>query len=78
LIRLGSGDNGFEDIMNHAFFKDVDWELLLQRDNTDGAFEWWPEPPEFTIQDFQNEFPKSIYNLSQIKALYYGKDDDII
>lgn len=29
--RLGSGDNGLIDLKNHVFFKDIDWNLLINK-----------------------------------------------
>ena len=53
--RLGStpGDEGAEQIMQHPFFLDINWQLLLEKKAT-GLFE--PEMPKYTIQDFVDEF----------------------
>lgn len=32
--RLGSGPYGFDDIKNHPFFKDVDWDKIYNREIT--------------------------------------------
>ena len=46
LKRLGAGNKGLDDIMNHAFFKGIDWDQLILRRNDDDTFKWWPTPQD--------------------------------
>ncbi|XP_061379116.1 atypical protein kinase C isoform X2 [Danaus plexippus] len=53
--RLGCGDNGFLDIVNHPFFKSIEWEMLEQKQvvppfkpRLEGERDLANFPPEFT------------------------------
>jgi serine/threonine protein kinase len=45
LKRLGSspGAQGAQEIMNHSFFKDINWQNLYNKLQTGNGF--WPEKP---------------------------------
>ncbi|XP_022121672.2 atypical protein kinase C isoform X2 [Pieris rapae] len=53
--RLGCGDTGFRDIVNHPFFKSIEWEMLEQKQvvppfkpRLEGERDLANFPPEFT------------------------------
>ena len=75
--RLGStpGEQGAMEIMRHPFFEGIDWHALYNREYFQSAG-YWPEPPKYTIEDYQDAFPDSQLSNQQISKLYSGEDTD--
>lgn len=75
--RLGSaaGDQGALEIMSHKFFHNIDWEALIQKRNH-GQFAYWPKPPKYTIDDYQEAFQQTQLTDEQIYQIYYGDDEE--
>ena len=70
--RLGSkpGFEGTQEIMNHPFFLSINWEDLIAKKMT-GNFV--PDPPRYSIKDFEDEFTETEFTQMEINELYHGK-----
>ena len=70
--RLGSkpGNAGAYELMDHPFFKDIDWEKLERREPT-GSY--LPTPPKFRVSDFEQEFRETCFTESQIYDIFNEK-----
>lgn len=75
--RLGAtpGERGALEIMRHPFFEGIDWQALYNREYHD-TVGYWPVPPKYTVDDYQEAFPDSQLSSSQIAKLYSGEDTD--
>jgi len=73
--RLGAkpGSQGGEEIMDHVFFENIDWQKLKNKQPT-GNFV--PKKPRSTIEDYQKAFPYSDLSNEEIGNIYYGDGDE--
>ena len=74
-LRLGNkpGEQGAEQIMKHAFFSDIDWDLVKAKKPT-GKYK--PEKPKYTMQDYLDVIKDTEFTQKEIANIFNGDESE--